>query len=188
MNPDHPTRQELIAAARTGKVWFASHLHTCVECRDLFSLFRAFPLAGEPLLQSAPSAWVARASSIAESKVSALVRKLTASLTFDSWTLTPALGVRGPQTGKRRLQFSVEDTTIDLQAVHKADRWQMTARVVPEQAEFTAYQLTVNRQSIFPDSQGYFVWSAARPPIRLSIRSNERIITFPKLSWGAPKK
>ena len=188
MTPEHPTRQAMITAAKSGRVTFVRHLDECVECRDLFALFRTFPLAGEPALSGAPSAWISRAGSIAESKVSALVRRLTASLAFDSWTLAPAVGVRGPDTGKRRLQFSAEDLTIDLQAVHKADRWQMTARVVPDEIGRSAIQLMVDRQSIFPDDQGYFVWSTARPPTRLLIRSKERIINLPRLSWRIPKQ
>lgn len=188
MTTQHPTRKAMIAAARSARVSFEPHLKECAECRDLFELFRAFPLSGEIALSSAPSGWVARAASLAESKVRGVVQKLVAKLTFDSWTAAPALGIRGPESGKRRLQFSAENLTFDLQAARKADKWQMTARVAATPDDTSAVQLIVNKQNLFPDDQGYFVWTSSRPPSRLTIRRDKQVITVPTLTWSAPKK
>lgn len=188
MKSGHPTRKMMIAAARSDRVLFAKHLANCEECRDLFSVFRAFPLAGESLLVGAPSGWITRAVAIAEKRLPRVIEKLLATLSFDSWQVAPALGVRGPESGKRRLQFSAGETTFDLQATRKVDHWQMTARINAKGAELGGCAFQANKQTLRPDDQGYVVWTAKQPPSQLTVQTQSHTITIPKLSWSSRKK
>ena len=188
MKSGHPTRKMMIAAARSGRVQFAQHLVTCDECRDLFAIFRAFPLAGEPSLVGAPSGWISNAAALAEKKLPQVIEKLLATLSFDSWQVAPALGVRGPESGKRRMRFSAGETTFDLQATRKADHWQMTARVDSKGSDLSECKVLLQKQTLRPDKQGYVVWTAKQPPSQLTLQTQSHAITIPKLSWSTRKK
>lgn len=188
MKSGHPTRKMMIAAARSGRAQFAQHLATCEECRDLFAVFRAFPLAGESSLVGAPSGWINKAAALAEKKLPQVIEKLLATLSFDSWQVAPALGIRGPESGKRRLQFKAGDTMLDLQATQKADHWQMTAKVNSTGEDFSQCKVLVNKQTLRPDDQGYVVWTAKQPPSQLTLQTQSHAITIPKLSWSTRKK
>lgn len=178
----------MIAAARSGEVAFARHLDSCEDCRELFSLYQALPLAGELPLTSAPSGWIAKAAAIAEKKLPQIVEKLLATLSFDSWQVAPALGVRGPESGKRRLQFTAGETTFDLQATRKVDHWQMTARINAKGQDPSECAVVVKKQTLRPDQQGYVVWTAQQPPTQLTLKTQSHAITIPKLSWSSRRK
>ncbi len=185
---NHPTRQAMIKAAMSGKITFSAHLAQCPECRQDFALFQAFPLAGSPQLASAPSEWINRAAALAEGKVSRLVRRLVANLSFDSWTASVALGVRGADADKRRLQFSADGIRFDLQATRVTDGWRFSAQLaVPQTDSLADWQLAAGRLTVRADQSGFFTWIAKTPPSKLILRSPAAAIELPSVKWNAPK-
>lgn len=177
--PDRPT---IIKAARAGD---ESLLGRLTEAdRLLFFLYRDFPLAGEPMLSSAPENWVRKAMAIPEADTQpSLVRRLAGVLTFDSWASLPAVGTRSSAIDERRLRFAADQLTLDIRAEHHRRTWQFTARVYGLGADAVAPTLVVEDSEVFADTDGFYHWTSPTPPVRISLKSPSYLIELAEISW-----
>ncbi len=183
---EHPTRQQLLRAVERGGDELADHLSQCDECREFYEILSAFMVTGEPRLEHAPAGWIDRAIAILESKrLADAARGLVAKLSFDSWSVTAAQGVRGPAADRRRLRFTAGDIEVDLQAVRKQRLWEFMVSISGSEATASSH-LLVEQKKLMPDEDGYISWHSASPPEQLAIRSGETVIELPQLSWNNP--
>lgn len=184
----HLTRQQLIGAARGELPETAEHLAACPECRAELALISTYALAGEPPLPHAPEDWIARAAGLAQGvPVVEKLRRLLAVAVFDSWAVPSMVGVRGGATTEdRRLRFESEGMTFYLRAERQAKSWAFVAQLTGE-AGRPETTLEVDKRTITPDESGLYVWSAGRPPRKISLRTGPAIIDLPELSWKKPR-
>lgn len=181
----HPTRQALIKAAQSGDSRIDKHIADCNDCRQLFELFRAFPVTGELELPDAPAGWIAKAREIANSgAVAGWLKGMAAKLSFDSWTLPATVGVRSQNIEHdRRLQYEIGALLLDIRAEKQAAAWDFTARLSGEQADAKQFMLKIDRRLLAPDSLGFYHWSSPKPPKQIQLTDGDVVLDLPELTW-----
>jgi len=181
----HPTRKELIIAARTGSAIPKEHLGSCGWCNEYFELLRLFEFAGELPLVDAPQSWINRAVTVAEKpdKLKTL-KSLVASIAFDSWSMPVPQGIRGETLmQERRISFGAANKTLDLRAEHRKNRWDFTARITDQSGHPVDCTLVVGKRELKADDAGFYQWSSVRPPKSFKLLTVEGEIETPELSW-----
>lgn len=183
-------RQELLKAARGEKITSADHLDSCEECREAVRWLRAFDVAGQIPLQDAPEGWIKRAAAIADKPgLADKIRRLTARLVFDSWTLPQPAGVRGTYNADhRRLRFEAEGFSVDIRAERRHSGWECVAQVSGSLADEIPFHLLVGKKRLFPDDAGLYQWSVKTPPKKLSFGHKDTVIELSGLTWTRPRK
>ena len=68
----------------------------------------------------------------AEARPPSMARRLMAALSFDSFTTTPAFGMRSGRAASRQLVYSVEGNDIDLRVTGEEDQWIISGQVLRE--------------------------------------------------------
>lgn len=110
------------------------HLAACSRCsQELQTIRQTTSLMRTDSTEDTPAQLVQHARQLfrgrtAKQKPSALKRVL-ASLTFDSLTMAPAFGLRSQTSGERQLVYSTEDADIDLRVSLENEEWQITGQV-----------------------------------------------------------
>ena len=184
-NKDHPERDELIMAARTGQVPFTDHLRGCDPCRSLFEALKWLGAeAGRP-------EWTLPRELLRRHKAIPLLvaslrptRSVTALRIFDTWTSRPALAVRQAAFGvERRVRFAVAQYEIELVANRQLGSWDLAARVYENGAITSGFVLQAGRRKLPIGCGECFVWSSPRPPRRLDLLSPDLRIRLERLLW-----
>lgn len=181
----HPDRTELLKASQSPTPSVTEHLKRCSACRELFDLLAEYPVAGELLLAPAPSGWIERAASLmAPGSIGATVRKLLARVSFDSWAVPSAVGVRSLGGGmERRLRFKAESLVFDLRAEKGTEGWNFVAQVRSEGTPAPVAELRAGRTVIPTNPNGLYHWSSKHPPAKLSLYVNGTQIELPEVPW-----
>ena len=172
-------------AARSAVQIAQAHLAECTWCSLFFELYSKYSLAGELPLVSAPKAWIDKAIGISKKPVkSSLLKSIVARLSFDSWAMPAAAGVRGAGvTDERRVCFEMSGKTLDLRAEHRQNRWDFTAKITDKAGLPADWTLMVGNVEHFPDDAGFYQWSAVRPPKKIKLISDEGEIETPEINW-----
>lgn len=181
----HPTRKELILAARGAGTIANAHIAECNWCRLYFELYSIFPLAGELPLASAPHAWIEKAIAIAgKSPKDSPFQSLIARLSFDSWAMPIPEGIRSAGVSEeRRVCFEVSGKTFDLRAEHRQNRWDFTAKITDKSGIPANWAVKVGNVEYSPDLDGFYQWSSVRPPKKISLLSDKSEIETPEITW-----
>lgn len=111
------------------------HLSSCSDCsRELHRLEQAIALMRSDKSEDAPRDVLSSAINIFRPKSAeaepSLLRRLVATLTFDSLTVAPAFGVRSGQAQSRQLLYSAEDNDIDLRITLQNNEWVVAGQVL----------------------------------------------------------
>ncbi len=183
----HPTRKELLEAARSNSDQYTAHFKACADCRELFEFYRAYQVAGKLPLGDAPEGWIVRAAKLAEEEsVFTRVKELLAGLVFDSWTTPVSVGVRGGGTQQeRRLRFQIDDLMLDLRAEKQKNGWDFVAQLSGDRVAQENFVILVAHQELRVNSEGFYQWSSKTPPKQIRIRSDKYIVQTPDISWKA---
>lgn len=183
-------RQELLKAARGEKIASAKHLASCEECREAVRLLQAFDMAGRLPLNDAPEGWIKRAVAIADKPgLSEKIKRLTARLVFDSWTLPQPAGVRGTYNADhRRLRFEADGFNFDIRAERHKDGWDCIAQVTGSKGAKIPLRLHVGKKRLLPDPGGLYQWSVKIPPKRLTFSFDDTVIELSGLTWTRLRK
>ena len=145
-------------------------------------------VAGKLALQEPPSGWVERAIALDLQPVGlrAQLRRVIASLTFDSWSLPAPVGVRGlaPLT-QRRIRLEADSVSLEIRAEKRARHWSFVAQATGLPA--SQCMLRVSNKEMNADPHGFFQWTSAIPPRSLILTAGDQVIEIPELSWKMPK-
>jgi hypothetical protein len=146
-------------------------------------MLRAFNASNRLPLANAPRAWIERAMKLGQKEtVSKRTVQILAELVFDSWTVPHPVGVRGEAvTDNRRLRFECPEIIFDLHAEHGDSEWAFVAQAIGSGAEVT--KIRIGRRTIVPDGAGIYQWSSNRPPKKLSLVTEQKVIDLPELIW-----
>lgn len=166
------------------------HLAVCEECREAVHLLQVFDSTGRLPLTDAPEAWVKRAITIAgEAGLTGKIKRLTARLVFDSWTLPQPSGVRGIYAADhRRLRFEANGLSVDIRAERQKRGWECVAHVSGKIAAKTPLLLHLGKKQLPPDSGGLYQWSVKTPPTKLTFSFDDTVIELSGLTWTRPRK
>lgn len=138
----------------------------------------------------------ARAASPAQQMaqaVQALLRPLTAWLTFDSWAASPlALGMRSLRSPTRHLLFSAEGRDIDLRIVPSAEEFALAGQILGPDESGQVHLLRLDDAAATPrtralDDLGEFhLEGLAAGRYRLTLQLGGDEITLPPIEVGEP--
>lgn len=181
----HYSRKELIELVRAPEGSEPSHLGECADCRTEFEWMRRYNLAGCLRLQDAPSGWVERAAALVQKQHSLeRIKKVIATLVFDSWAAPQPIGVRGSTTtAERRLRFATDEFTLDLRAEKLSNAWAFVAQITSAVRTSKTFALTAGHETIASDDAGFIQWTSGRPPKKILLRSDDTEIEISELSW-----
>lgn len=209
----HPADEALFAWAagdRAGRDDVGVHVAGCASCRETVASWalveevvradaaepvpaatraRAVALfAAAPFLAPAPDPLAAARDAIER------VRRLVASITFDSWgALAPGFaGVRGAAGGERQLSWAAGEMEIDLQATRTANGlWALLGQVAaPEGTAIRAVELApAGREdapiaAVAPDEFGGFALAAEPGAWDVLVRLDDALVVLPGLEVG----
>ena len=114
-----------------------------------------------------------------------MLNRLKAHLTFDSWLATQPIGVRGTgSTEHRRIEFESQGRVLDLRAERSKAGWVFVAQLSGVSGADNL--LVCGRQTIWQDDNGFFQWTSARPPRKISVQIDTETIDLPDLKWTKP--
>ena len=110
------------------------HLAGCGDCRDRVArLERTLELMRSDVSESAPEYAVNRAVSLIRGRAdpeSSMLRRVLATLKFDSLQLAPALGVRAGAPSERQLLFAAGDNEVQLEVIQAGESWAVSGQVL----------------------------------------------------------
>lgn len=186
----HLDRKELLEMARMPerkRSLIAQHIAQCQDCRDLAELLCLFDMTGRQTLLDAPQDWITRAVQVACGlKRPSSMKRVIASLIFDSWAMPQPVGVRGTGIEKsRRMRFHSESITMDIHAEYQDKKWIFTAYIPVNNSRDG--HLIIGSRTIPSDSGGFYHWTASKPPVTFYFESRDGIVEFSGLKWKKPK-
>jgi hypothetical protein len=169
-----------------------AHLSTCSDCSSqLQSIRQTIGLMRSDSAEDAPAALVQYAKGIFRRRVMtpepSLLRRIMASLTFDSLTNAPAFGLRSQTTAGRQLIYSAETADIDLRISPENDEWQIAGQVLGVDCESGAVDLEGDRFSGSAQLNELCEFAFGSVPAgayKVSIRLPEMLIETPPLELG----
>jgi len=182
---DHPDRDEMLRALRTGEVTFRQHLAACGSCRSIYD-FLLLQRHIEPPSSTAPSPdalcrhsrlplissnWVPRRTVMGKS-----VR--------DSWTGLPATVTRDSAMGlERSLSFSSAGISLDLVADRTPDGWRFAARCCRDQVPSAEFVLKIGRKRLSPGLHKCYSWTSLKAPRTIELLSPSTRLVFETGLW-----
>ena len=183
---EHPTRQQLLQAARTGRVPFRRHLERCEACaQTLEHLTTLAAMERAPLEEPSEDALerMMAAPLLADARRSGKNR--SGRLTFDSWADLSRAQLRDLGKGaERRLTLEAGTVVLKLVAQRRGYDWEFTGRVYVDGRASSDYVLRVGRRDLVPETHACYFWKSSRPPRRLKLASPETTIDFGSLTWA----
>lgn len=172
-----------------------AHLQSCSDCSQ--SWRRLDHLVG--LMRTddsvdAPQPLIARALNIfqrplgRESASPSLLRRLVASLNFDSFSAEPAFGFRSGPAEARQLIYSAEEIDLDLRIAPLDDRWRLSGQVLG--AECGGGEVRLQSESGTESAPLNELCEFSLSPVtpgsyRLSLRLEDVEVEFPELKIKA---
>ena len=164
------------------------------EFEALLQAAAALPDAPPPLLRAAVNLWKAPKPSVLQATAEALVQRITAVLSFDSWAAAPmAAGVRALPSDSRHLLFSAKGRDIDLRIAPVKDEFALTGQILgpDESGEVKLVQHLPDASDLPPpmvaslDALGEFrLEGIARGTYLLSVHVGSDEISLPPIEVG----
>jgi anti-sigma factor RsiW len=120
-------------AAKAEREAAAGHLSTCSTCAaELNKLESVIALMHTDDREDAPRDLLSYVINMFQQKEAepSILRRLVATLSFDSMTTAPAFGFRSTQAESRQLLYSAEENDIDLRITPQNDLWMVVGQVL----------------------------------------------------------
>jgi hypothetical protein len=112
-----------------------SHVSSCARCagklgelESVIGLMRTDRAEDAPpvLISDAINLFRSRAKSVEPS----LIKRIAAALSFDSFQMSPAFGVRSGQSATRQLLYSAGDYDLDLRVTQSGEVWNVSGQIL----------------------------------------------------------
>ena len=109
---------------------------------------------------------------------------LSGRVVFDSWSQGAAPALRDATDGHvRRLRLAAGQTTLEILAERRSDRWEFVARAYRGREAAHDFVLKVGSRRLLSRSGGYYHWSARSVPRSLALLSYRCPVVFGGLIW-----
>ena len=172
-----------------------THLQECSACgSSLDGLRGVIGMMRTDQSEDAPQAAIARALNtfqrqpLRETATPSMLRRLVASLSFDSLSAEPAFGFRSGQAATRQLIFSAEDIDLDLRIAPLGDRWNVSGQVLGTECGGGEVQMqseTANESAGLNDVCEFNLAPVTSGSYRLRLRLEDVEIEVPQLELGS---
>src|SRR5436305_11936575 len=170
-----------------------SHVSSCARCAEKLSeLESVIGAMRTDMAEDAPPALVSEAINLFRSRSRAvepsLIKRIAAALSFDSFQMSPAYGVRSGQAQARQLLYSAADYDLDLRITQTGEAWKVSGQVLGAvcaggQIEFMSESASASADL---NEQCEFVLSTLPGGIyKLRLRLKELEVEIPQLELRA---
>ena len=182
---DHPDRDEMLSAIRTGELTFREHLANCSWCRDIYD----FLLLGrrvETLESAAPAMdTFQRHCSLPLSASGWLPRRtVVGKAMHDSWAGLPATVTRDSAMGlERSLRFVSGAISLELVADRTPGGWRFAARCYRNEAPSAEFVLKIGRKRLSPGLHQCYSWTSLKAPRTIQLLSPSLKLVFDTGTW-----
>jgi len=167
----------------------AAHLATCSECseverklRDVLALMRA------DSAESAPAYAMARVINMLPrpESGSSVVRRILATLRFDTVGLSPAYGLRSDAAGERQLLFEAGETRLHIQVSPAGEDWVITGQVLgpPSAGQVELSGESGSQHAVLDERCEFTLPPVARGSYSMVLRLNDRELELPPIDLG----
>ncbi|GIK71545.1 MAG: hypothetical protein BroJett021_05330 [Chloroflexota bacterium] len=131
----------------TQKKTIDEHLAACAHCREEANrIERMVAVMRQDKSIDAPPALIARAVALfrtsAAEPAPSLLRRLVATLSFESTALAPALGLRSHGGAERQMIFTANEYDVDLRASEDREGWRLSGQLLGADATNGSATLT----------------------------------------------
>ena len=115
-----------------------SHVSSCPRCAQKLSRLEALIASMQSdRAEDAPPALISNAIHLfgarSDGKEPSLLKRIAAALSFDSFQMSPAYGVRSTQAAARQLLYSAGDYDLDLRLAQSGEVWNVSGQVLGEE-------------------------------------------------------
>jgi len=173
-----------------------AHLQVCAGCSQSWQkLDHLIGLMRTDDSKDAPQPLIAQALNIFQRRPRrepatppTLLRRLVASLSFDSLSAAPAFGVRSGQTDTRQLIFNAEGIDLDLRIANLGDRWNVSGQVLGAKCAGGEVQLqseTAGESVFLNDLCEFSLTAVTSGSYRLRLRLEDVEVEFPEIELKA---
>jgi hypothetical protein len=116
-----------------------------------------------------------------------LVRRILATLKFDSSGLSPAFGVRSESSGERQLLFEAGEMRLHLQVSPAGEQWVITGQVLgpPASGEVELKSESGSTQAVLDDQREFVIPGVARGSYSMVLRLSDLELEVPEFKLGA---
>lgn len=168
------------------------HLATCASCsHQLEAIRQTIHLMRSDDAENAPAELVQYAKNIFRSRAvspePSLLRRIVASLTFDSLTAAPAFGLRSQTNAGRQLIYSTETADVEVRISPNNDEWEVAGQVLGSSCEAGDVNLAGDDLSVSAalNELCEFAFESVPPgTYKLSVQMPGLLIETPPLELG----
>lgn len=108
-----------------------AHVSTCPDCGDMLHRVRQLILTMKSdLTKDAPRDVLLSAINLFTREKQLPLRRIIATLTFDSRSAVPAFGMRSVHTASRQMLYSAQDADVDLRIAVQNEECTVTGQVI----------------------------------------------------------
>ena len=169
-----------------------AHISDCSTCAgELDRLEQVIGLMRTDAAEDAPRDLVAYAVHIFQQRASmsepSLLRRIIASLSFDSLKAAPAFGVRSGQVTSRQLLFEAEQNDLDLRIHPQGDEWVVSGQVLGPHCAGGHVELQSETASASAELNDLCEFTLSAVPsgsYRLGLRLQDLELEVPQLELG----
>jgi hypothetical protein len=182
---DHPDRDELLRAVKTGDVPFRRHLAVCDSCRSIYN-FLLLRREVESQALPAPSIETFRRDGTLPLVAANWTPRRTevGHLERDSWTGLPLTVTRDSAMGlERSLRFSAGTINLELVSDRTADSWRLAARCYCCEIASREFILKVGTKRLRPGLHDCYSWTSLKPPRTIQLLSPSLRLIFDTGIW-----
>jgi len=182
---DHPDRDEMLRALRTGEVPFRQHLAVCSSCRLVYD-FLLINRHVETLDSVVPPSEACHRHSTLPLVASNWLpcRTETGKSVRDSWTGLLATVTRDSAVGlERSLRFASGSISLELVADRTPEGWRFAARCYRGPIPSGEFILKIGNKRIPPGLHSCYSWSSLKPPRTIQLLSPSLRLIFETGLW-----
>lgn len=172
----------------------SAHLSACPRCTAKLSrLESVLGLMRTDEAEDAPPQLVSRAVNLfrsrATSKAPSLMQRVVAALSFDSFQMSPAYGVRSGQAATaRQLLYNAGEYDLDLRITETGEGWVVSGQVLGEECAGGKVELEGEQSAAQADLNDQCEFTLPVVPTgsyHLRLRLNDREVEIPQLELRA---
>ena len=174
-----------------GSAEVSEHLSACLECSSqLQKLRQTIGLMRADTLENPPSTLVERVRNVFPSHTKSrkpapsFVRRVVASLSFDSLTAAPAFGLRSQTDGGRQLIYSTETADIELRVSPENEVAGQILGVTCEHGEVNLAGESFSASATLNELCEFSFGSVPAGTYKISVQLPGELVDIPRLELG----
>lgn len=182
----HSDTQQMLRAIETGDPVVERHISACESCRYQYNVLRKLSQSLRTPVESVSEEALRRFSNIpALGRQQVNSAAIQGVILRDSWRDSAHHDVRDVTFGHvRRLCLGAGAVSVELVAERRREGWSFVARAYSQDEVCSQFVLKVGAKKMLPNASGFYQWSSARAPRKISLHTVQKQIEFTGLAWS----